>query len=93
MPNGQSIVDSAITAQGARRIPSQSYSDLHISYDFKNAKGLLDGVRISAGIQNIFDKKPPVVAISSYIQAGYSTYGDPRLRRFTVSLRKSFGNK
>ena len=92
-PNGQSIVDSAITAQGARRIPSQSYSDLHISYDFKNAKGLLDGVRISAGIQNIFDKKPPVVAISSYIQAGYSTYGDPRLRRFTVSLRKSFGNK
>lgn len=84
---------ATIAQQGAQRIPVQTYSDLYVSYDFRETKGALNGVRISAGIQNIFDKTPPVIAISSYTQAGYSTYGDPRLRRFTLSLRKAFGDK
>ncbi|MBX3563541.1 MAG: TonB-dependent receptor [Sphingomonas sp.] len=88
---GQNSVNSAIANQGARRVPSQSYSDLFLSYDFKDAGGVLGGVRVSGGVQNIFNSRPPIIAISSYNLAGYSTYGDPRLRRFTLSVRKSFG--
>ncbi|RYE03872.1 MAG: hypothetical protein EOP61_02890 [Sphingomonadales bacterium] len=82
-----------ITQQGGRRIPSQAYSDLYVSYDFKDAGGVLNGVRVTAGVQNIFNRQPPVIAIPSYTSAGYSTYGDPRLRRFSVSLRKAFGGQ
>jgi outer membrane receptor protein involved in Fe transport len=91
--SGAASIANAIALQGTRRIPSQSYSDLHVSYDFQDTGGVLSGLRISAGVQNIFDKKPPVVAIQSYTQAGYSTFGDPRLRRFTISIKKSFRNK
>jgi iron complex outermembrane receptor protein len=91
--SGAASIDRAIALQGARRIPSQSYSDLHVSYDFKDVGGVFNGLSISAGVQNIFDKKPPVIAIQSYTQAGYSTFGDPRLRRFSISIKKSFGNK
>jgi iron complex outermembrane recepter protein len=84
---------SRVTAQGAESIPSQSYSDLYMSYDFKDARGLLNQLRISAGVQNIFDKRPPVIGVSGFLASSYSTYGDPRLRRFTVSLRKTFGNR
>lgn len=75
--------------QGASHIPSQSYHDLGLSYQFGDGrKSLLSGLKLSLGIQNAFDKKPPVIADTLY---GYSLYGDPRLRRFTVSLRKQFG--
>lgn len=87
---GAASIASAITLQGSSRVPSQLYSDLYLSYDFNAAGGLLNGIRISAGVQNVFDKTPPVIAITSYSQAGYSTYGDPRLRRFTLSVRKAF---
>lgn len=87
---GAQRVEDAIALQGKRRVPSQAYSDLFASYDFSAARGLLSGLRVSAGIQNIFNRKPPVLAIQSYAQAGYSTYGDPRLRRFTVSVTKEF---
>jgi outer membrane receptor protein involved in Fe transport len=92
IPNNLAIVDLAIEAQGAKRIPSQTYSDVYMSYDLGAGEGALSGVRLSAGIQNVFNKKPPVVAISSFTGTGYSRYGDPRLRRFTVSVRKAFGN-
>lgn len=89
-PSGAALVQNAITLQGGRRIPSQTYSDLYVSYAIGERGGVLDGVRVSAGVQNIFNQTPPVVAITSYTQAGYSTYGDPRLRRFTLSLTKAF---
>lgn len=90
---GLAAVNDAITLQGAQRIPSQLYSDLFVSYDLRSSSGVLNGVRVSLGVQNIFNKTPPVVAISSFIAAGYSTYGDPRLRRFTFNIRKAFGSR
>ncbi|WBT06363.1 TonB-dependent receptor [Brevundimonas vesicularis] len=89
-PGGAASIEDAIALQGARRIPSQTYSDLHVSYAFGDRPGPLGGTRLSAGVLNVFNKTPPVVAITSYTQAGYSTYGDPRLRRFSVSLTKAF---
>lgn len=88
---GANAIAAAVRFQGARRIPRQAYSDLFVSYDFKS--GWMNGMRISAGVQNVFNKKPPVIAITSYGASGYSTYGDPRLRRFSLSLRKSFGTQ
>jgi hypothetical protein len=36
---------------------------------------------------------PPILASTNPAAAGYSTYGDPRLRRYSISLRKSFGGR
>jgi len=76
------------TWQGKRKIPSQNYSDIYVSYDFK-AGGILANSNIRIGVQNLFDQKPPVVA-SGIDQTGYSSFADPRLQRFTVALRKHF---
>jgi outer membrane receptor protein involved in Fe transport len=86
----RSLNEAEIKQQGALRVPSQLYSDIQLSYEMDESWGALGGLRISAGVQNIFNKKPPVIAIDSYQAAGYSTYGDPRLRRFTLTLRKAF---
>jgi iron complex outermembrane recepter protein len=76
------------TWQGKNKIPSQNYSDIYVSYDFRGG-GILAGSNVRIGIQNIFDQKPPVVA-SGIDQTGYSSFGDPRLQRFTLALRKHF---
>lgn len=76
------------TWQGAQKIRSQNYSDIYVSYEFK-AGGILANSNIRIGIQNLFDQKPPVVA-SGVDQTGYSSFGDPRLQRFTLALRKHF---
>ena len=76
------------TWQGSSKVRSQSYSDLYVSYDFKSG-GVLEGANIRAGIQNIFNQKPPAVA-TGVDQTGYSSFADPRLRRFTLTLRKHF---
>ncbi len=91
--SGTAAIASAVALQGDRKVPLQTYSDLFVAYEFRGAGGILDGLRLSAGIQNIFNKTPPAIAITTYRASGYSTYGDPRLRRFTLSLRKSFGTR
>lgn len=81
-----------IQLQGSSRIRRQIYHDLYVSYAIPASSGVLHGVKLAAGIQNLFDTSPPIIAGTSYAQGGYSGYGDPRLRRFTLSLKKSFGN-
>lgn len=87
------IADAVLT-QGADRIPSQVYHDLSVSYRFtQTSSGLrriFDNSEISFGLQNLFDKSPPIVAATSAGSLGYSPYGDPRLRRFSVSFSKAF---
>src|SRR5690606_10368906 len=84
---------STVLSQGSASIPDQIYHDLIAMYRFDRAgprsRGILDNSEISVGIQNLFDKSPPIIA-SGFISAGYSTYGDPRLRRYSISWRKSF---
>jgi outer membrane receptor protein involved in Fe transport len=78
----------AETWQGGRKVRSQAYHDIYVSYTFKDG-GILADANIRVGIQNLFDKKPPTVA-SGIDQVGYSSFGDPRLQRFTLALRKHF---
>jgi outer membrane receptor protein involved in Fe transport len=81
--------------QGSAKIPSQIYHDLFATWRFDSAAGFAGGIlansEISVGIQNLFDTYPPILASFDPIAAGYSSYGDPRLRRYSISIRKNFG--
>jgi iron complex outermembrane receptor protein len=89
-------------AQGGYTIPSQIYHDLYVSYAFAHsgrasgvsdshdgglANTLLSNVTVSFGIKNVFNTLPPFDAFSSYY---YSSYGDPRLRDFRLTVKKGF---
>lgn len=89
---GASDVAFDVKLQGASSIRSQIYHDLYVSYAIPASSGILHGVKVAGGIQNLFDTSPPIIAGQSYAQGGYSGYGDPRLRRFTLTLKKAFGN-
>jgi hypothetical protein len=43
---------------------------------------------VTLGILNLFDRQPPIVANPD--SQGYSTYGDPRGRRFELSVSAGF---
>lgn len=75
------------TWQGGAKVRSQTYSDIYVNYGFED--GVLADSEIKLGIQNIFNQKPPTVA-AGVDQVGYSSFGDPRLQRFTLTLRKHF---
>ncbi len=87
-------VSRQISIQGSEMLPSQMYHDMYASYRVDGLRGLLGSVfansEISIGVQNVFDKVPPIIASTDTISPGYSYYGDPRLRRYTISVRKSF---
>lgn len=73
--------------QGASSIPSQTYTDISGRYVFDS--GLMAGGEISVGIRNVFNQSPPLVATADPM-GGYSTFGDPRLRTYSISIRKAF---
>ncbi|MBX7123843.1 MAG: TonB-dependent receptor [Opitutaceae bacterium] len=83
--------------QGADRVKSQSYHDLFYSYQFGReatsrglrAKSMLDRVEIGAIVTNIFNESPPFDAGGSNGQY-YSAFGNPRLRSYNVTIKKSF---
>ncbi|MEJ6003632.1 TonB-dependent receptor domain-containing protein [Paucibacter soli] len=67
-------------------VPAQAIYDMNLSYSgFK-------GLRLAAGVKNVFDKNPPIyVPVSNQFQAGYdiSLY-DPRSRFVYVSANYKF---
>lgn len=83
--------DNAVTAAraallaGGSRIPAQAYIDVFASRRIAlgHAAGI-DAIDVRFGIQNLFDHRPPILADPS--TARYSLYGDPRLRRFELSI-------
>jgi outer membrane receptor protein involved in Fe transport len=85
-------IATAVLNQGAAKVPSQLYHDVLGTYRIGKHAGwaLLANTEISVGIQNVFDRSPPILAITTPSGAGYSTYGDPRLRRYAIGVRKSF---
>ncbi len=87
-------VARATLDQGSPTVPSQIYHDLIASYRFdspaRGFAGLLADSEISIGIQNLFNESPPILASTGAVASGYSTYGDPRLRRYSISIRKRF---
>jgi hypothetical protein len=75
--------------QGRSRVASQVYLDLSARRRFELAGGAgASAIDVSFGIQNLLDKLPP--AVVSTTDAPYSTYGDPRGRRFELALATEF---
>jgi iron complex outermembrane recepter protein len=79
----------ATLSQGSTTVPSQLYHDVSVRYRFAQGMlgSLLDDTDVSLGATNIFDRKPPV-DLSTGVP--YSTYGDPRLASYYLTVRKSF---
>ena len=72
---------SILLAQGAARIGPQSYSDIFGTFKI-NPK-----TEVRAGINNLFDKRPPINATQASF---YSQFGDPRLMNFYLSVNRKF---
>ncbi len=67
---------------GAAEVPSQMYHDISGSYAFAN------GFKLRATVNNVFNKRPPLDTTNASFL--YSTFGDPRLANFQLTLSKSF---
>ena len=78
-----------LRAQGSARIRSQTYVDLTVRRSFElHSMQPVKHFEVNFGIQNLFDRRPPLVADPSL--PGYSFYGDPRRRRFELVLSAGF---
>lgn len=84
-PNNPRIIAN----QGSNRIPSQAYVDLSVRRRFRiSERAGIKSLDVSFGIEDLFDKRPPLVAQDRL--PGYSYYGDPRRRRFELVLSGGF---
>lgn len=86
---------AATLNQGSETISSQTYHDVMLRYSWgaskKGWRKLLADTQLTLGIQNVFNTSPPILATT--VPAGgisYSQVGDPRLARYTLSLRRHF---
>ncbi|GAA0673215.1 outer membrane receptor protein involved in Fe transport [Sphingomonas insulae] len=73
---------TVVPALGSAYVRSQIYHDVSASYQ------LLDGLTARIGVNNIFNKRPPLDVTADPLF--YSAYGDPRLRSFYLRLQKTF---
>ncbi len=89
-PNSPSNAD-VVRFQGATRIPHQAYVDLALSrsFDLQGSAGRLTRLDVRLGVQNLFDKRPPIDADPDY-ERYYSPYGDPRRRRGELAISARF---
>lgn len=86
----ENCASGPITAsQGSTHVSSQNYHDLSVLYRIaaEHPSALLADTEIRFGVRNIFNTRPPVDVVNPPY---YSTYGDPRLSSYFLSLRKSF---
>jgi len=81
--------EQAIRYQGSERIPDQLYVDLSVRRLFTapTGAGPLRTLEARLSVQNLFDHRPPLVTATDL---GFSEYGDPRRRRFVLSLAAQF---
>jgi hypothetical protein len=89
-------LDTAATAaaltlwQGSPWVRAQAYVDLFATRQLSFGK--VSGARelqVRFGVQNVLDSSPPVIArpvVFGFTSFNYSSYGDPRRRRFELSL-------
>jgi iron complex outermembrane receptor protein len=85
---------SNLLLQGSSTIPAQAYLDAYVGYRarFRLASGAVQPVQFRFGIQDLLDQTPPLLVApnSPFETVGYSTYGDPRGRRFVLTVRTHF---
>jgi outer membrane receptor protein involved in Fe transport len=78
-----------VLQQGADRIQAQAYLDVYGARRWALPEGRrLRSIDVRFGVQNLLDHRPPVIATA--YPPTFSPYGDPRLRRFELSLVGQF---
>lgn len=94
--------DSAATKtqrniQGSDHVPDQRYHDVFISVNTgPRANWIVSDLQLSVSVQNVFNTWPPADMSASAISVlgggnpDFSLYGDPRLRRFLLTIKKQF---
>jgi len=79
---------TAILEQGGIKVSSQLYHDAFVRYRLPERSTVWGGLEITFGIKNLFDKIPPLdMSRTTFF---YSTFGDPRMRRLYVNIKKTF---
>jgi iron complex outermembrane recepter protein len=91
-----SLIGQTTPLQGDAFVSSQTYVDLHASWRHRTTfAGAPRDIEIDGGVVNIFDQAPPRESSFSLDQflgfgntshPGFSRYGDPRQRRFVLTL-------
>jgi len=77
-----------VRIQGGQEIASQIYHDWFLRYRVpERSKRFLQGLEVTVGVKNVFDKAPPSDMGLIYF---YSTFGDPRGRRIYANVKKTF---
>lgn len=85
----RAVVDQEVRYQGSAWIPRQVYFDLAGAYRFAlPPTALARSIEVRCGVRNVLDHDAPVVAAQDGM--GYSPYGDPRGRRFELTLLSRF---
>jgi len=72
-----------------RNVQAQTFVDLQGSFDFAQSDSWLNGLKLSAGVINLFDKAPPF-AMVGYSSGSDPNQGDLRQRYFYAQLSKRF---
>jgi len=79
---------TAIRQQGGIKVTSQLYHDAFVRYRMPASNGVWGGLELTFGVKNVFDKTPPLdMSRTTFF---YSTFGDPRMRRLYVNVKKTF---
>lgn len=81
--------DQRETWQGAGKVPSHVYHDVYVSYDFSSESGALRDTDIRFGVNNVFNNQGSTIS-SAIASVTPASYFDPRLRRYTLTVRKHF---
>lgn len=76
--------------QGSGKVPSRVYHDVYLGYRFGKQNGAWRETEISLGVNNLFNNAGSTISSGIAYAVGPTAYTDPRLRRFTLSLRKHF---
>ena len=87
--NLSELSDPATTQQfqGSQTVPAQTYVDLRIS---RRVHLNNTDLRIGFGVDDVLDAAPPRLSTLLFGGQGYSQYGDPRRRRFELSVSALF---
>ena len=87
-------IEQTTRRQGRADIPAETYHDLFAVYRPRSMGGALGGLladtEFRLTVQNAFDKIPTALPGFSPTDGRFSAYGDNRLRRYSLSVRKSF---
>lgn len=86
--NSSSVTRDLFTRLNAGKpvLRHQSYHDLFLRYDWgaSASREILQNLSVTLAVQNLLNTEPPF-----YSGTGYSGYGDPRLGRFTLTVKKA----